>query len=94
MTRMKAMVCRYCKPKASSTNFCTSHVTMVASVSTKATAALMPRAVSTFLDTPRNGHIPKNWESTILFTNIAEINISMYSIICYAFLNLLTIAMR
>ena len=52
---------------------------MVAKVSTKATAAPIPMAVSTFLLTPRKGHMPRNWLSTILFTNIAVMNISMYA---------------
>ena len=53
---------------------------MVAMVNTKATAALIPIAVSTFLDTPRNGQIPRNCDNTMLFTKIAEININIYSI--------------
>ena len=53
---------------------------MVAMVSTKATAALIPIAVSTFLDTPRNGQMPKNCDNTMLFTKIAEIKINIYSI--------------
>ena len=81
MTRMKAMVCRYCKPKASSTNFCTHHVTMVASVKTKATAADIPSEVSTFFDTPRNGQMPRNCDRMILLTNIALMKINIYSII-------------
>jgi hypothetical protein len=48
---------------------------------TKVTAAPIPNAVSIFLDTPRNGQIPKNCDNTILLTNIAEININKYSII-------------
>lgn len=44
---------------------------MVAMVNTKATAALIPIAVSTFLDTPRNGQIPRNCDNTMLFTKIA-----------------------
>jgi hypothetical protein len=31
----------------------------------------MPAAVSTFLDTPINGHNPKNWLSTTLLTKAA-----------------------
>jgi len=41
----------------------------------------MPNAVSTFLETPKNGQIPKNCDNTMLFTKIAEININIYSII-------------
>ena len=80
MTRMKAMVCRYCSPLGSSTNFCTSQVTMVARVSTKATAADMPSEVSTFLETPRKGQMPRNCDRMILLTNIALMKINMYSI--------------
>ena len=47
----------------------------------KTTAADMPNAVSTFLETPKNGQIPKNCDNTMLFTKIAEININIYSII-------------
>ena len=43
-------------------------------------AAPMPAAVSTFLDTPKNGQIPKNCASTTLLTNTAAININIYSI--------------
>ena len=42
--------------------------------------ALIPIAVSTFLDTPKNGQIPRNCDNTMLFTKIAEININIYSI--------------
>ena len=54
---------------------------MVASVSTKVTAAPMPSDVSIFLLTPRNGQMPRNCESTMLLTNMADINISKYSIV-------------
>jgi hypothetical protein len=54
---------------------------MVARVITKATAAPIPMDVSTFLETPRNGHIPRNCEKMMLLTNIAEININKYSMI-------------
>ena len=69
---------------------------MVASVSTKATAAPIPIAESTFLLTPRKGQIPKNCDSTILLTNIAVMNIRMYAISVSAIydLILLTSAMR
>jgi hypothetical protein len=53
---------------------------MVASVNTKATAADIPNEVSTFLETPKKGQMPRNCDNTMLFTKIAEINISMYSI--------------
>lgn len=54
---------------------------MVAIVSTNATAADIPSAVLIFLDTPKNGQIPKNCDNTMLFTKIAEININIYSIL-------------
>ena len=69
------------KPKRSRTYFCTRNVTIVESVSTKVTAAPIPAAVSIFFETPRNGHIPRNCDSTILFTNTAAINIIIYSMI-------------
>ena len=53
---------------------------MVAMTNTKVTARPMPLAVSTFLDTPRNGQMPKNCDNTTLLTNIAEMKINMYSI--------------
>ena len=40
----------------------------------------IPAAVLIFLETPRNGQMPRNWDSTILLTNIAEMNIKKYSI--------------
>ena len=42
--------------------------TAEASVITKMTAAPMPPAVLVFLDTPRNGHSPRNWLKTTLLT--------------------------
>ena len=52
-------------------------------VSTKATAAPIPKAVSIFFDTPKKGQMPKNCDNTILFTNIAEMNIKIYSMSKY-----------
>ena len=60
-----------------------SHVTIVAKVMTKITAAPIPNEVDIFLDTPRKGHIPRNCVNTILLTNIADINIIKYSISKY-----------
>ena len=54
---------------------------MVARVSTKATAPPMPSAVSIFFDTPRKGQMPRNCDNTMLLTNIADMNIKMYSIV-------------
>ena len=42
-------------------------------VMTKVTAAPIPSAESMRLETPRKGQIPKNWDRTILFTNMADI---------------------
>ena len=53
-----------------------------ASVMTKITAAPMPAAVSTFLDTPKNGQIPKNWLNTTLFTRADPMAIINKSFIC------------
>ena len=49
---------------------------MEANVITKTTAAPIPAAVSTFLDTPRKGQIPRNWLNTTLLTNIEPKNIN------------------
>ena len=38
---------------------------------TKVTAMPMPTAVSTFLETPRKGQQPRNWEKMKLFTRMA-----------------------
>ena len=58
---------------------------MVASVSTKATAADIPNEVSIFFDTPRKGQMPRNCDNTMLFTKMALMKISIYSII-FAFI--------
>ena len=42
-----------------------------ARIITKATAALIPRALPKFLETPRKEQRPKNWERTILETKRA-----------------------
>ncbi len=44
---------------------------MPAIVITNVTAIPIPSAVSTFLDTPKNGHIPKNLDKTKLLTRMA-----------------------
>ncbi len=73
MTRMNAIVCRYSSPSGFSRNSCTAHVAADANVMTNMTAAPMPAAVFIFLDTPRNGQIPRNLTTTKLFMNTAEI---------------------
>ena len=80
---MNVSVCRNSRPNGTSTNICKHHVTRVAKTITKATAADIPSEVLTFWLTPRNGQMPRNWLSTILFTNIAAMNISIYSMSLY-----------
>ena len=57
------------------------YVTIDAIVIKNVTAAPIPIAVLTFLETPKKGHIPKNCASTMLLTKTAAINIKIYSII-------------
>jgi Na+-translocating ferredoxin:NAD+ oxidoreductase subunit E len=47
--------------------------------------AIMPEdyGMLIFLETPKNGQIPKNCDNTTLFTKIAVININIYSISFY-----------
>ena len=85
ITRMKLTVWRKTRLKGTSTYFCSRKVTSVAMAITKVTAAVMPTAVLTFFDTPRNGHTPRNWLRTTLLTNIAEMKISRIFIV-YALL--------
>lgn len=54
---------------------------MAAKVNTKVVARDRPMAVSIFLDTPINGHKPRNCTKTKLFTNIALMAISTSSLI-------------
>ena len=75
------MVCIKPIPNGSRIVFWTIKVTRVARIITKVTAPVIPKAVETFLDTPRNGQIPKNCASTMLLTKTAAINIKIYSII-------------
>jgi hypothetical protein len=35
----------------------------------------MPRAALSFLETPRKGHIPRNWDNTMLLISTALITI-------------------
>jgi hypothetical protein len=50
-------------------------------VITKITAPVIPTDVEILLETPRNGHTPRNCANKILLTNIADITITKYSII-------------
>ena len=43
-------------------------MTNVAIVITNITAPPIPAAVFVFFETPRKGHIPRNWLNTTLFT--------------------------
>ncbi|MNW04002.1 hypothetical protein D3C71_2000180 [compost metagenome] len=52
-----------------------------ASVMTKVVAMPMPMALSSFLETPRNGHRPRNFTRTKLFTSTVPTNRSRYSVI-------------
>ena len=47
---------------------------------TKITAPAMPRAVLIFLDTPRNGQIPRILDKTMLFTRTAPTVINSHSL--------------
>jgi len=49
---------------------------MVAKTITKATAPVIPIAVESFLETPKNGQTPKNCIRTMLLTNMAAIIIT------------------
>lgn len=66
---------------------------MVESVITNITANPMPAAVDIFLDTPKNGQIPKNCDNTILLTKTAVIKIIRYAMV-YALRSLLKIMIR
>lgn len=69
-------------------------MTIVEIVITNVTAAPIPNAESIFLETPRNGHIPKNWVNTILLTKIAVMNMDIYVSMTIWIFNLLIIAIR
>ena len=49
-----------------------SHVTRVAKVITKMTAAPIPNAVEVFLEVPKKGQMPKNWEKITLLTKMVD----------------------
>ncbi len=70
MTRMKARVRRYSKPKGFSRNISTTQVMAPARTSTKTTAMAMPMAVSILLETPRNGQFPRYCISRMLLTKM------------------------
>src|SRR5210317_186243 len=85
---MKAIVCRYSMPKGIRTKYWTNQVTTVATVMTKVTAIPIPRAVSTFLETPRNGQMPRKRANTKLLTKIALTKITRRSAIRLKYLTL------
>ena len=78
---MKTMVCRKVMFSGTRTYFYNAEVTNVASAMTNVTAAPIPKAVFTLLETPKNGQIPRNCTKMILFTSTAPIIINIYSII-------------
>jgi hypothetical protein len=47
---------------------------------TNTTAPDIPVAVEILLETPMKGHVPRNWASMMLLTNIAEMIMRKYSI--------------
>ena len=49
-----------------------SQLTKMARVSTKMTAALIPNAVEVFLEVPKKGQMPKNWEKITLLTKTVD----------------------
>ena len=61
---MNTIVCKYPRPLGSSRYICIGYVAAVAISMTKITARLIPVAESSFFETPRNGQIPRNREST------------------------------
>ena len=67
---MKVTVC--IKPRLSLfSSSLMGQLTAEATPITKVTAMPMPSAVSTFLDTPMKGQMPRNWDRTKLLTRIA-----------------------
>ena len=71
MTRMKATVCMYSRSRGTRMKLFTAQVMAEARPMTKVTAKPMPTAVSTFLETPRKGQMPRNWEKMKLFARMA-----------------------
>lgn len=54
---------------------------MVEITITKMTAPPMPTAVDVFLETPRNGQMPRNFANTMLLMKMVEMMITRYSIL-------------
>jgi hypothetical protein len=81
MTKIKAMVLRYSRPRGTRIYSYTSHVIIPVRVRTKITAMPMPVAVSIDRDTPKKGQLPRNLLRRMLFTSIALIMRRMKSVI-------------
>src|SRR5699024_2121378 len=81
MMRMKATMRRYSSPSGTSSHSVTMKLATEASVSTKAVATDMPKAEETLLDTPMNGHSPRNCTSTKLLTSAADMTIRARSML-------------
>ena len=64
ISRMNAMLYRNVMFRGTRIRLYTNHAAAAARAITKITAMPMPAAVSTFLETPRKGQIPKNWDIT------------------------------
>ena len=64
ISRMNAMLYRNVMFRGTRLRLYTNHAAAAARANTKITAMPMPAAVSTFLETPRKGQIPKNWDIT------------------------------
>ena len=67
ITSINAIVCKNSVPVFTNI-ICTKYVIKEARPKTNVTAAPIPAAVSTFLETPKNGHIPKNCDVITLLT--------------------------
>src|SRR5574344_1590505 len=62
--KINTIVSKYSSPFGTNRHWYTGQVTAVASTITNITALLIPTAVFNFLETPKNGHIPKNLHKT------------------------------
>ena len=64
-------------------------VTAVATTITRVTATLIEKAVFVFLETPKKGQIPRNFDSTILFVSIAASKIEAIDVVLLIYRRLL-----
>src|SRR3989344_2701156 len=76
---MKVTVFRNSSPSGTKRYSFRTKLEMADSVSTNVVARPMPMAVSSFLETPMNGHNPRKRTSTMLFTRIVLTRRSRYS---------------